>query len=195
MDPTNPALYYDLGDEYEQTGQVDANIQLCLDALQHGVKGSMILSRLGQLYLSKGDLGNAIAYYERAVQLNPLDAAVRSNLGIAYSNRGRLAEAANEFQLALAIEPYIPAYNGLGLVAVKQHDFAGARRNFELAVQLNPKDVKSQQNLGVFCMQTRDVPCARTAFQAFLANAPPAQYKDMIPRVQYALRTVLAQRQ
>ena len=194
-DPSNPAIYYDLGDEYQKTGQNEANLQLCLDALHHGVTGSMILSRLGQLYLSKGDAKQAIAYYEPAVKMDPMDVGTIDGLASAYSANGQLAEAATEFQRALAIEPYIPAYNGLGLVAVKQQDFITARKNFERAIQIDPKDAESQLNLGVLCMQTGDAPCGRTAFHAFLENASPLQYRDMIPRVQYALRTVLAPKQ
>ena len=191
-DPSNPAIYYDLGDEYQKTGQNEANLQLCLDALHHGVTGPMILSRLGQLYLSKGNAQQAIDYYEPAVKMDPTDVGTIDGLASAYSANGQLAEATTEFQRALAIEPYIPAYNGLGLVAVKQHDFITARKNFERAIQIDPRDAESQLNLGVLCMQTGDAPCGRTAFHAFLANASPMQYRDMIPRVQYALRTVLA---
>jgi tetratricopeptide (TPR) repeat protein len=191
-DPSNPALYYALGDEYEKTGQNEANMQLCLDALHHGVAEPMILSRLGELYLSKGEAKQAIAYYEPAVQMDPTDIGTINGLGSAYSANGQLAEATVEFQRALAIEPYIPAYNGLGLVEVKHQDFLAARRNFERAIQMDPKDAESQLNLGVLCMQTGDAPCGRAAFHAFLANASPVQYRDMIPRVQYALRTVLA---
>ena len=191
-DPSNPALYYALGDEYQNTGQNEANLQLCLDALHHGVTGPMILSRLGHLYLSNGNAQQAIAYYEPAAKLDPTDMATIDGLGSAYSANGQLAEAATEFQRALAIEPYIPAYNGLGLVAVKQHDFITARQNFERAIQLDSKDAESQLNLGVLCMQTGDAACGRAAFHAFLANASPVQFRDMIPRVQYALRTVLA---
>ncbi len=191
-DPSNPSIYYDLGDEYQKTGQIDANLQLCLDAMHHGIAGAMILSRLGQLYLTKGDARQAIAYYEPAVKLDPMDVGTIDGLGSAYSANGQLEEATIEFQRALAIEPYIPAYNGLGLVAVKQHDFVTARKNFERAIQLDPKDAESQLNLGVLCMQTGDGPCGRAAFHAFLENASPMQYRDMIPRVQYALRTVLA---
>jgi tetratricopeptide (TPR) repeat protein len=195
MDPTNPSLYYDLGDEYQRTGQVDANLQLCLDALHHGITGEMILPRLGELYLAKGDARQAVAYYQAAVQMDPLNVATMNGLAAAYSANGQTAEAAAEFQRALAKEPSIPAYNGLGLLAVKQHDLVTARKNFERAVQLDSRDAASQLNLGVLCMQTGDVPCGRTAFHAFLANASPVRYKDMIPRVQYALRTVLAQKQ
>ncbi len=191
-DPSNPAIYYDLGDEYQKTGQNEANLQLCLDALHHGVTGTMILSRLGHLYLSKGDAKQAIAYYEPAVKMDPTDVGTLNGLASAYSANGQLAEATTEFQRALSIEPSISAYNGLGLVAVKQQDFIAARKNFQRAIQIDPKDAESQLNLGVLCMQTGDAPCGRAAFHAFLANASPMQYRDMIPRVQYALRTVLA---
>ena len=88
--------------------------------------------------------------------MDPMDVGTIDGLASAYSANGQLAEATTEFQRALAIEPYIPAYNGLGLVAVKQHDFVTARKNFERAIQLDPKDAESQLNLGVLCMQTGD---------------------------------------
>ncbi|MGH9617498.1 MAG: tetratricopeptide repeat protein [Acidobacteriaceae bacterium] len=74
------------------------------------------------------------------------------------------------------------------------HDLPAARANFERALQTDPDYVPAELDLGVLCMQAGDVPCARTAFHAFLKKAPPAQYKETIPRVQYALRTVLAER-
>ncbi len=194
-DPTNPSIYYALSDEYERAGQTDENLQLCLDGLHHGIKGAILLSRLGQLYLSKGDLQQAIAYYQQELQLDPLSVSARNGLATAYSGEGRFADAEREFQRVLSIQQYIPAYDGLGLVAVRQHDFPRARKNFERAIQLDPNYAAAQLNLGVLCMQTGDVPCARTAFKAFLAQASPAQYGEMIPKVHNALNTVLAQRQ
>lgn len=195
LDPTNPALYYDLGDEYMQHGQLDLALQTCLDALHHGIRTDMIFSRLGSLYLRQGNLNQAIENYQQAIQLNPLDVEAQSNLATAYSDAGQLNQASRQFQRVLAIQDYVPAYNGLGLVAVKQHDFVNARKNFNRALQINPKFASAQLNLGVLCMQTGDYPCARTAFQSFLADAPPAAFRDSIPRVKYALSTVLAQRQ
>ncbi len=193
-DRANPSIYYDLGDVYERIGQSDENLQLCLEALRHGVKSGMIYSRLGQLYMRMGDMKQAISYYEQVTQANPTDVAAQTGLAIAYSDNNQLADAEREFQRVLAIQQYVPAYNGLGLLAVKRQDFPDARKNFERAVQLDPNYVDAQLNLGVLCMQTHDVACARAAFNAFLAKASPVQYKDMIPKVHNALNTVLAQR-
>jgi Tfp pilus assembly protein PilF len=163
--------------------------------MNHGIKNGMIFSRLGRLYLNNGDMKQAIAYYERAAESDPTDVEAQTGLATAYSNIGQMAEAEREFQKVLIIEQYAPAYNGLGLIEVKQHDFADARKNFERAIQLDPNYVQGQLNLGVLCMQTGDVPCARAAFKTFLAKASPIEFKDMIPKVHNALNTVLAQRQ
>ncbi len=193
--PANPTIYYDLGDVYERTGQFDQDLQLYLDALQHGVKSGRIYSRLGQLYMRKGDIRQSISYYEQVTQVDPTDVAAQTGLAMAYARAGQMADAERQFQRVLAVQQSVPAYNGLGLLAVKRGDLPDARKDFEHAVQLDPNYVGAQLNLGVLCMQTHDVSCARAAFNAFLAKASPMQYKDMIPRVHNALNTVLAQRQ
>jgi arylsulfatase A-like enzyme/Flp pilus assembly protein TadD len=192
-DPADPTVYYTLMEQYYETGQYPQALQTCLDALNHGIHDGMILSRLANLYLREGNQKEAIAYYEQAAQLNPLDVEGQSDLATAYVQNGRLADAERVYKWVLAIQPYVPAYNGLGIIAIKQQNFPDARKNFERAVQLDPNYVEAQLNLGILCTQTGDHPCARAAFRKFLAKAPRAAYKDDIPRVQYALTHLLNQ--
>ncbi len=187
QDPTNPTLYNDLGSEYEGTGQYQQAIQVYLAALHRGIHGGITLSRLGELYLRTGNLKEAITYFQQAVQANPLDVEGEANLATAYIQTGRLTDAERAFRWVLTLQEYVPAYNGLGIIAMRQNDLTGARKNFEHAVRLDPSYVEAQLNLGILCTRTDDFPCARTAFKAFLATAPPAAYKDMIPQVKYAL--------
>lgn len=193
--PTDPSLYYIIGDQYKQAGRPDLALESSLDALHHGIKSAMLFNRLGELYSAKGDIQQAIASFQQAANYDPLDAEAQTGLANAYANSGQAAQAEREFKQVLAIQQYAPAYNGLGLLQVKHQDFADARKNFEQAIQIDPNYVQGQLNLGVLCMQTGDVPCARAAFHAFLAKASPMEYKDMIPKVHNALNTVLAQRQ
>lgn len=171
-DPKNPTLYEGLVDKYEAAGQYREAMQVCHEALQHTALNGMILSRLANLYLRTGNLKEAIAYYQQAEQQNPLDVEGQNDLATAYLQSGELANAERVFRWVLAIQPYAPAYNGLGIVADKRNDVAAARKNFEEAVQLNPTYVEGQLNLGIACMQLHDLSCARTAFRAFVANAP-----------------------
>ncbi len=190
-DPADPALYFALMELYNRAGQYRQALQVGLDAQHHGVQNGMMLSRVANLYLRVGDLKEAISYYQQASQLNPLDVEGENDLATAYLQSGRLADAERTFRWVLTIQEYVPAYNGLGIVAMKRHDLAAARKDFNRAVQLDPKYVEAQLNLGILCTQTGDIPCARTAFQAFLAKAPAAQYRDMIARVKLAMNTVL----
>ena len=146
--------------------------RVCQQALHHTALNGMILSRLANLYLRTGNLKEAISYYQQAEQQNPLDIESQNDLATAYLQSGQLADAERVFHWVLAIQPYAPAYNGLGIIADKRNDAAGARANFEKAVQLSPTYVEGQLNLGIVCNQVHDIPCARTAFRAFVANAP-----------------------
>jgi arylsulfatase A-like enzyme/Flp pilus assembly protein TadD len=192
--PTDPSLYYALGDQYKAIGRPDLALESSLDALHHGIKSAMIYTRLGELYSAKGDLQQAIASFQEVAHYNPMDVEAQTGLANAYVNSGQFTQAAHQFQQVLVIQQYAPAYSGMGLLAVKQGDFPDARKDFERAIQLDPNYVDARLNLGVLCMQTGDVPCARAAFNDFLAKASPIQYRDMIPKVHNALNTVLAQR-
>ncbi|HTU52056.1 MAG TPA: sulfatase-like hydrolase/transferase [Acidobacteriaceae bacterium] len=172
QDPSNPTLYESLVDKYEAAGQYPQAMQICQQALQHTALNGMILSRLANLYLRTGNLKEAISYYQQAEQQNPLDIESQNDLATAYLQSGQLANAERVFHWVLTIQPYAPAYNGLGIIADKRNDIAGARANFEKAVQLSPNYVEGQLNLGIICNQAHDIPCARSAFRAFVANAP-----------------------
>ncbi len=181
-DPSDPMLYENLADKYEAAGQYTQAMQVCQQALHHTALNGMILSRLANLYLRTGNLKEAISYYQQAEQQNPLDVESQNNLATAYLQSGQLANAERVFHWVLAIQPYAPAYNGLGIIADKRNDVVRARANFEKAVQLSPNYVEGQLNLGIVCNQVHDIPCARTAFRAFVANAP----KDYGPELEQA---------
>lgn len=185
-DPTNPTLYYLLVDLYEKTGQTSQAMQTCLDALNNNVHSGLIDSRLGNLYLRAGNLSEAAVYYRQAAQLNPLDVQGQSDMAAAYLQAGHFADAERIFRWVLTVQPYAPAYNGLGILADKQNNAAAARSYFERAVQLDPSYVEGQLNLGIVCADAHDVPCARTAFRAFLAHAP-ASYGKTIEQVKAGL--------
>jgi arylsulfatase A-like enzyme/Tfp pilus assembly protein PilF len=179
-DPLNPTLNYSLIQAYQQAGQYQQALQACLNTMQHGIHDGMILSQTANLYLRLGNIKEAISYYEKAAQLNPLDVEGQSDLATAYVQVGRIADAERVYKWVLAIQPYAPAYNGLGIIAVKSQDYAGARKNFEHAIQLDPNYVEGQLNLGIVCAQTHDFPCARKAFKVFVANAPPSYGKVIL---------------
>jgi choline-sulfatase len=188
QDPTNPTLYYQLGEALAKTGHdVDA-VKLYEQALAKGVRTAWLYSRLGHLYAQRGRTPDAITAFERAAQMNPSDTESLSDLGLAYLDMGRVDDAERAFKWAVATgNTYAPAHNGLGIVSIRRHDLPAARDHFAKAVQLDPGLLEAQLNLGrVYKMLGANMQ-ARACFEAFLARASPAEYADIIPKVKAEL--------
>ena len=187
-DATNPILYYVLGADLEKAGQYGEAMKLYSTAIRNGIESARLHSRLGDLLVRAGKKDEAIPEYEKAAQLNPADSESESNLATAYLEKGRLADAERVYKWVITTDPsYAAAYNGLGVVAIQRRDEAAARGYFEKAVELDADLVEAQLNLGIIYKDAGDATRARACFQAFLAKAPPAQYRDVIPKVREEL--------
>jgi choline-sulfatase len=188
-DPTNPFLYYTLGEIYTQIGQYYAAQRIYLAALDKGIRSATLFSLLGGLYLHTGDRKEATGFFEQAVQFDPHDAENQSNLGTAYLRSDRLADAERQFRAALKIQPYAPAYNGLALIEENRNDINGARQDLAAAIQLDPHYLTAQYNLGFLCLQASNFPCARSAFKILLSRATPAD-SNLLPPARQALASM-----
>jgi len=187
-DPTNPTVYYHLGDEYGKAGRHNEAFKLYRDGISRGIRTGWIFSRLGWLYLQQENKDEAIASYERAAQLNPSDCESLSDLATAYLETGKVVDAERVYKWSLATdEEYAPAHNGLGLVAIRKQDLPAARGHFEKAVQLDPDLLEAQLNLGRIYKIMGAKARARACFKAFLAKASPAEYGEIIPKVREEL--------
>ncbi len=188
LDPTNPTIYYHLGQEYANAGNAGEAMKLYRDGIRHGVKTAWIYSRLANILVRQGQRNEAIALFEKASQLNPSDSESLSDLGLAYLDAGKLADAERVLRWSLATgEEYPGTYNTLGLVFIEKQDLTKARVNFEKAVQLDPDLLEAQLNLGRLYKMNGDMKRARERFEAFLAKAPRAEYGHIIPKIQAEL--------
>jgi choline-sulfatase len=187
-DPANPTIYYYLGDEYARTGRAGAAMKLYQDGLRNGLTNAWLFSRLAYLSLQGGNKDEAIAFFERAAQLNPSDNESLNDLGMAYLETGKVADAERAFKWSVAADEKYPlAYNGLGLVAIQKHDLHAARGYFEQAVQLDAELLEAQLNLGRIYRIEGANALARRCFEVFLAKASPAEYGPLIPKVKAEL--------
>jgi choline-sulfatase len=191
LDPTNPTVYYHLGEEYVKTGRADEAMKLYRAGINSGIETGWLYSRLGHLYLRQRKLAEAIDHYEKAAQLNPSDSESLSDLGMIYLETGKIADAERVFKWAVAAAAdHALAHNGLGLVSIRKQDLPAARGHFENAVRLDPALLEAQLNLGRVYKILGDITRARARFEAFLAQAPPAEYRDVIIRIKAELATM-----
>ena len=187
-DPTNPLLYQSLGARLEKAGHYDQAMTLYRTALEKGLDNGRLHSRLGDLLVRAGKKAEAIPQYEESVKMNPADTATEANLATAYLETGRQADAERVLKGIVAIEPSnAAAQNGLGVLAIQRNDGTTARGYFEKAVELDPNLVEAYLNLGLLYKIVGERDKARASFEQFLAKAPPAQFKTVIPQVREAL--------
>ena len=105
---------------------------------------------LGNWYLAKGRVPEAVAAFERAAALRPDAEMPLVNASIAYARLGRLAEAEAKLRRALEVRPgSAPALYNLGLLLVERGDRNGAEAALRAAVAADPTLHAAACNLGV----------------------------------------------
>ena len=78
---------------------------------------------------ARGESAEALACYQRALQLNPDFAEAHNNLGTALQDQGKIAEALACYRRALQLKPdYAEAHNNLGNALQDQGQIGGSGR-------------------------------------------------------------------
>jgi len=115
-------------------------------------------ANLGDLKLHAGspeDLKEAVAHYERVLEMNPKWGPARNNLGLSWLQMGKAEEALAEFREAMRREPrfFSPRYY-LGNALIELGRPQEAIEPFREALRLRPNDVETHNNLAGALLST-----------------------------------------
>ena len=146
--------FYQTGRLLEESDQWDEAEQDLLKAVALRPGLAEPWYELGNVHLGRGNNALALENFERAAQLDPLNAMNFALAGKALSKMNRHAEAIQRYRQALQVQPDLwEAHFALGdeLVAVNQ--IAGARDEYAEVVRLEPGNALAHLDLGV--MQAR----------------------------------------
>ncbi|MUG94502.1 tetratricopeptide repeat protein [Scytonema sp. UIC 10036] len=108
----------------------------------------------GLAHYRLGDYPSAIADNNTALTLKPYDFRAYYNRGVANAVLGNHVQAIADYNLALSqIPPYPSApladiYNDRGIAHLELQDLLAAKRDFSVAIRLNPKDYRVYFNRG-----------------------------------------------
>ncbi|MGI8821285.1 MAG: tetratricopeptide repeat protein [Chthoniobacterales bacterium] len=112
----------------------------------------------GKAKAEKGDLDGAIADYDRAIQLNPKDAAIYNNRGLAKQEKGDLDAAIVDFNRALQLNPKdAVACSNRGNAKRDKGDLDGAILDYNRAIGFDPKYAYSYYDRGLAKKQKSDL--------------------------------------
>ncbi len=115
LEGNKPKVMVPLAVAYLRTNRFEAGKELLLAAIEIEPNHSMAHKYLGFAYVSVWAIDDAIASYQRAVQIDPVDWAARTGLGVAYMRKADVskddsftAKGLAQWQRSLEIRPGQP---------------------------------------------------------------------------------------
>ena len=134
-----------------QQGNVDAAITNYKNALNIQSNYPDAENNLGSALLQKNEVAQAILHFQKALQLNPGDAQIHNNLGSAeFANAETRMKRSQQFQTAVQLDPhYARAHYNLGNALLQNADPREAIIQYGLALQSNPDDTQTLNNLAL----------------------------------------------
>jgi tetratricopeptide (TPR) repeat protein len=123
-------------------------VPVLLLAIASGCASSLQANK-GNQALEKGDLDQAILYYNEHLRRYPDDSAARNNLAVAFLRQKKYEEAFNELQKVIAQKPGDPsAHYNLALVYYYKRLFKEEIGEYRKTIELAPHHFGAHVNLG-----------------------------------------------
>jgi tetratricopeptide (TPR) repeat protein len=102
---------------------------------------------LGQAVYENGMVGEAIAHFQRALEIDPNQASVLSSLGAALLDAGRADESLAQLQKALEIDPRDGnAHYNLANTLLHMGRADDALAHYDIALGIEPNDIQARNN-------------------------------------------------
>ncbi|XP_070599129.1 small glutamine-rich tetratricopeptide repeat-containing protein alpha [Erythrolamprus reginae] len=113
----------------------------------------------GNERMKEENFQSAVAFYGRAIELNPSNAVYYCNRAAAYSKLGNYAGAVRDCERAIRIDPkYSKAYGRMGLALSSLNKLSEAVFYYQKALELDPENETYKSNLKVTEQKMKEVP-------------------------------------
>jgi len=150
LDPSDPVLYYNLGNLLLESGQPDSAAAAYTEAVSRGRRDTDILGRLGKALLRAGKAGEALPVLDEAVSLDSSNTEAMFHLGYALNRNGRPEEAIKCYERLISRYPdYLNALINLGFLYLGRKIDSRAEAVLNHATELEPGNFQSWYGLGM----------------------------------------------
>jgi len=135
---------------------------------------SVNLHRQAEVYLTKGNLSEAISACQQALKIQPNFAAAWKTLGNSFQGMGRLQAAADCYTNALKIQPNLAEiYANVGSLYAQQQQWQQATSYYKKAIALKPDFAGAYRNLAKALTQLGEPAQANQAWYRAVALEIP----------------------
>jgi arylsulfatase A-like enzyme/Flp pilus assembly protein TadD len=184
---TNDSVRVQLGLLLTETGQTQEALTTL--APLAGGNNPDALNAYGIALADSGRLDDAVAQFQRVLQLDANNAPALQNIGIVALRRDDAEGAKQLLTQALALNPRLPlALNTLGVVYARMNDFPRAVEYWKRAVDVDPRQYDALFNIGIAEGRAGHREEARAAFRRFIDTAPQARYAADIATARAAMQ-------
>jgi len=116
----------------------------------HSLRGARLLDYIGSVYFLNADYINAAIAWKKSAAITPLEPALQFSLAMAYIRISHSDWARSVLQSLAAANPKEGLYPyWLGRLNYDGHDYPGAIKYFQHAIELSPEMARSYDNLGL----------------------------------------------
>jgi type IV pilus assembly protein PilF len=169
-------VHYDIGVQSQTNGDTRGALAAYQKSLELDPDLDLAHNAIALLlHISFHKPDEAIAHYQRALQINPKFSDAAVNLGNVYSDLGQYDQAIPLYQQALADmlykSPYI-AENNLGWALYKKGQVDEAIQHIKAALVHNPKFCQGWRNVGIISAEQNRFDKARDAFEQYAKDCP-----------------------
>lgn len=168
--------YIDEGERLKNEGKLQQAIEKYTEALEVAPNCVSFMNELAAIYETKKEFGLAIAYLQRAIQLQPNNSDFKVKLFIFQAeelrNEGQIDEAIEKYTEALLLNAnYVPILYQLAEIHETRLEFAKALDYCQDILRLQPESVKAKKMLASL-VQRKNFQETATEHQKFAELKP-----------------------
>ncbi|MCE0497588.1 MAG: tetratricopeptide repeat protein [Methylacidiphilales bacterium] len=158
---------------WQQAWAYKSDEALWNDTLAKNPNCWMAHNNLGNDLLDKGQVDEAMAEFQKVLEIDRNDAEAHYNLGNALLQKGQVDEAIAEYQKALAIKPnYAEAHYNFGNALMQEGQVDEALGEYQKALEIDPNDAEVHNNYGTALLQEGRLDEAMAQYQLALQIDP-----------------------
>ena len=180
IEPDNSDAHYYLGMTYVDLDQRQEAKEILLKTLQFKKKYKGVYLELGLIAEWEGNHDNAIAHFEKELEVDPESVRAYQRLGDLYSSYSTdFGRAKETLKKALELQPnHVSTLLNYASTLYYLDQLGAATEQFELVIQINPKDLTANYNLALMYEYTGKTQQAINRWKKFLELNPPAEWKE-----------------